>query len=421
MRLSLSRDLSVLLVTAFIGPARWAAAAPAPPHVAAERIAEILEAQRVEQHIPGFAFALVRRDRVELVIVKGVREVEHALPVTPDTVFPIGSCTKAFTSMALGIAQDQHLLSLDDPPRRFLPWFHMADPRADAEVTLRDMLSHRTGLKAKADLAAEPGILSREEYVRAATAAKPTAPFRTAFQYSNAMYSAAGEVLGSAYHSSWENVIQTQIFAPLGMTASLTSVRDAATVPDHATGYVYVAQTGGWRAVPPPASLQVLAPAGSIASTARDMTQWLRLLTGGGRIGDRQIVSAATLQDLTAPQIAIDATKSYALGWATYTWEGKQVVEHNGGSEGISALVSFIPAEGVGFVFLANTSPNFLTTIGNAGSLLWPLIVGREGREAHDEPPPERANPSRADDRGRGRRGRPAPAQDPRDPRSEDI
>jgi CubicO group peptidase (beta-lactamase class C family) len=378
----LSRSTAVLLVTVLAVPARFASAAPAPHRDAAERIAEILEAQRGEQHIPGFAFALVRKDRVELVIVKGVRDVEHALPVTPDTVFPIGSCTKAFTSMALGIAQDQHLLSLDDSPRRFLPWFHMADPRADAEVTLRDMLSHRTGLKAKADLAAEPGILSREEYVRAATAAKPAAPFRTAFQYSNAMYSAAGEVLGSAYHSNWENVIPAQIFAPLGMTASLTSMRDAAAVSDHATGYVYVTQTGGWRAVPPPASLQALAPAGSIASTARDMTQWLRLLTGGGRIGDRQIVSARTLQDLISPQIAIDTKMSYALGWATYTWEGKQVVEHNGGSEGISALVSFIPSEGVGFVFLANTSPNFLTTIGNAGALLWPLIV-----EAHDELP----------------------------------
>jgi CubicO group peptidase (beta-lactamase class C family) len=102
----------------------------------------------------------VRKDRIELVIVRGVRDVERALPVTPDTVFPIGSCTKAFTSMALGIAQDQHRLSLDDPPRRFVPWFHMADPWADAEVTLRDMLSHRTGLKAKADLAATPGVLN---------------------------------------------------------------------------------------------------------------------------------------------------------------------------------------------------------------------------------------------------------------------
>ncbi len=210
MRPLLSRSAAVLLATVILVPARWAAAAPAAQRDAAERIAEILEAQRGEQHIPGFAFALVRQDRLELVIVRGVRDVEHALPVTPDTVFPIGSCTKAFTSMALGIAQDQHLLSLDDHPRRFLPWFHMADPRADAEVTLRDMLSHRTGLKAKADLAATPGVLNREEYVRATTAARSAAPFRTTFQYSNAMYSAAGEVLGSAYHSSWENVIQNR-------------------------------------------------------------------------------------------------------------------------------------------------------------------------------------------------------------------
>jgi CubicO group peptidase (beta-lactamase class C family) len=382
MRLSLLRSAPVLLATVIVVPALGAAAAPAAQREAAERIAEVLEAQRSELHIPGFAFALVRKNRLELVIVRGVRAVEHALPVTPDTIFPIGSCTKAFTSMAIGIAQDQHLLSLDDHPRRFLPWFHMADPRADAEVTLRDMLSHRTGLKAKADLAAEPGVLNREEYVRAATAAKPTAPFRTAFQYSNAMYSAAGEVLGSVYHLSWENVIQAQILAPLGMTASLTSVRDAAAVADHATGYVSVPQTGGWRAVPPPASLQALAPGGSIASSASDMARWLQLLTGGGRIGDRQIVSAETLQELFAPQIAIDIKKAYALGWATYTWGGEKVVEHNGGSEGISALVSFIPSEGVGFVFLANTSPNFLTTIGNAGSLLWPLILGREAPAA---------------------------------------
>ncbi|HKV12451.1 MAG TPA: serine hydrolase [Thermoanaerobaculia bacterium] len=384
----LSRSAAVLLAAVLLMPARWAAAAPVTQRTAAERIAEILQAHQSEQHIPGFAFALVQQDRLELVLVRGVRDVEHALPVTPDTVFPIGSCTKAFTSMALGIAQDQHLLSLDDHPRRFLPWFHMADPRADAEVTLRDMLSHRTGLKAKADLAATPGVLNREEYVRAATAAKPAFPFRTAFQYSNVMYSAAGEVLGSAYHSSWENVIQQQIFSPLGMTASLASVHDAATVADHATGYVYVPQTGGWRAVPPPAGLQALAPAGSIASSARDMAQWLRLLTGGGRIGDRQIVSATTLQELLSPQIPIDSRMSYALGWVTYTWDGEQVIEHNGGSEGISALVSFIPSQRVGFVFLANTSPNFLTTIGNAGALLWPLILGREAPAA--APPDER-------------------------------
>lgn len=361
-----------------------AAAAPAPaaPAGTARRIEEILESQRVEQRIPGFAFAIVRDDAVELVIVKGMRDVERSLPVTPETLFPIGSCTKAFTSMAIGIAQDQNRLSLDDHPRRFLDWFHMADPHADAHVTLRDMLSHRTGLMAKADLAAEPGVLSREEYVRVATAAKPSAPFRSAFQYSNAMYSAAGEVLGSVYQSSWEKVVETQIFAPLGMTSSLTSAREAAEKPDHARGYVS-SGSGGWRPVPPPESLLALAPGGNIASSARDMAQWLRLLTGSGRIGDRRIVSEATFLDLTSPQMPIDAKKAYALGWATYTFDGRRVVEHNGGSQGISALVSFIPSERVGFVFLANTSPNFMTTIGNAGGLLWPLILAADPSTAN--------------------------------------
>ncbi|HEY3054181.1 MAG TPA: serine hydrolase, partial [Thermoanaerobaculia bacterium] len=301
-------------------------------------------------------------------------------------LFPIGSCTKAFTSMAIALAQDRGLLSLDDHPRKFLPYFRMADPVADAEVTVRDMLSHRTGLKAHADLAAEPGVLNREEYVRATTSAKPTAKFRTSFQYSNAMYSAAGEIVGKANRSTWERVIETRIFAALGMTSSTSSTDAALTVKDHVTGYVYEAATQTFRPVPPPRSLQAMAPAGNIASTLRDMTQWLRMLTGSGRIDGRRFVSEAMFHELTTPAVAINSGMSYALGWATYDWNGLRVVEHNGGSQGISALVSFIPERRVGFVFLANTSPNFMTRIGNAGKLLYPLILHAETRATPPNP-----------------------------------
>jgi CubicO group peptidase (beta-lactamase class C family) len=353
--------------------------APAPLSAAqAATIDAILEGQRQEQHIPGLAFVVVAHDRIVYLRTLGLREREHALPVTEDTVFPIGSCTKAFTSMALALSQDRGLLSLDDPPRRYLPYFRMRDPEADAQLTLRDMLCHRTGLKAYADLAAEPGVLTREQYVRAATSAEPTAKFRGAFQYSNAMYSAAGEVLGAAHHSTWERVVERMIFGPLGMRASRTAARDAVRSSDHATGYVYDETAGTWRAVPPPQSLGALAPGGNIASTARDMAQWLRMLTGGGRIGGRPFVSAEGLRALTTPQIAINASTSYALGWATYDRGGTRVVEHNGGSQGLSALVSFIPDRQVGFVFLANTSPNFMTRIGNAGRLLWPVLMGED-------------------------------------------
>jgi CubicO group peptidase (beta-lactamase class C family) len=342
-------------------------------HVA--EIEHILAQQRTEQHLPGFAFAIVRDDKVVYVDVQGMRDIEHNLPVTPDTVFPIGSCTKAFTSMAVALAADRGVLSLDDHPRKFLPYFRMADPEADEKVTLRDMLNHRTGLKAYADLAAEPGVLSREDYVRAATSAKPAAKFRSAFQYSNAMYSAIGEIIGKANQSTWERVVQTQIFAPLRMTASTTSAQNATTLANHVTGYVFSAASQTFRAVPPPRSLEALAPGGNVASSVHDMAEWLRMLTDGGSIGGRQFVSPAMFRELTTPLIPINTTTSYALGWATYDWNGLRVVEHNGGSQGISAIVSLIPERHAGFVFLANTSPNFMTRVGNAGKLLWPLIL----------------------------------------------
>src|SRR4051794_20309816 len=148
----------------------------------------ILKEQREKQHIPGLAFVVVSDNKILFVETLGLRDLDRKLPVTPDTVFPIGSCTKSFTSVAAAASHDKGVLTLDDSPHKYLPYFRMADPEADALITLRDMLCHRTGLRAKADLAAEPAVLSREEYVRAATSAKPTAALRAKFQYSNAMF-----------------------------------------------------------------------------------------------------------------------------------------------------------------------------------------------------------------------------------------
>lgn len=343
------------------------------------------------QHIPGAVLAIVRDDRVIYLQPMGVRDVEHNLPVTPDTLFPIGSCTKAFTSMEIGRSADRGLLSLDDHPRKFLPYLKLADPEADAKITIRDMLSHRTGLKAYADLAAEPGVLTREEYVRAATSAKPAVPFRTKFQYSNAMFVAAGEIAARVNHATWEQVIADDIFKPLAMTSSVAIITDMLKSPDHATGYVF---DKSYRAVPTPKSLTALAPAGAIASSAHDMTQWLRMLTGGGRIDGRAFISPAMFRELTTPLIAVNPTTSYALGWAVYDWNGLRVIEHNGGSEGISALVSFIPEKHLGFVFLANTSSNSMTKIGNAGKLLYPLLLGQKNPTAPATPAPPKPSPA---------------------------
>lgn len=334
------------------------------------------------QHIPGAVLAIVRDDRIIYMQPMGMRDIEHNLPVTNETLFPIGSCTKAFTSMEIARSADRGLLSLDDHPRKFLPYLKLEDAEADAKITIRDMLSHRTGLKAYADLAAEPGVLTREEYVRAATSAKPAVPFRTKFQYSNAMYAAAGEIAGRVNHSTWEDIIANDLFKPLGMTSSVSIITEMLKSPDHATGYVFETT---YRAVPAPKSLTTLAPGGAIASSARDMTQWLRMLTAGGR----GFISPAMFRELTRPLIAVNPTTSYALGWAVYDWNGLRVIEHNGGSDGISAIISFIPEKRLGFVFLANTSSNSMTKVSTGASKrLYPLLLGQKNPPAPAAPAP---------------------------------
>ncbi len=349
----------------------------------------ILEREREKLHIPGLAFVAVSDDKVTILETLGLRDLDRRLPVTPETLFPIGSCTKSFTAIAAAVSQELGLLTLDDSPHKYLPYFKMADSEADALVTLRDMLCHRTGLRAYADLAAEPAVLSREEYVRAATAAKPEARFRAKFQYSNAMFTAAGLAIAQANHTTWERMIETRVFSPLHMAASFASAEEARGMPDHALGYVYRDASKDWKHVPPPKSLVALAPAGAIVSTARDMGQWLRFLTSGGKIDGERIVSEALLREITRPHMSASDKLSYGLGFASYRWNGHTVVEHNGGSQGLSAVVSFMPDRRVGFAFLANTSPNAMTAIGAAGRLLWPVLLGEEAKPAPPAQPSE--------------------------------
>jgi CubicO group peptidase (beta-lactamase class C family) len=354
------------------------ASAPAPaPRLDATRAAQIdalLEQKRTELHLPGLAMLIVQDGEVIYSRTLGQRDIERDLPVTLDTVFPIGSATKSFTSMAAALAQDDDLLTLDEHPRRLLPYFRMRDPEADAQITLRDMLSHQTGLRSYADLAAEPNVLTREEYLRAAIGAEPAFPPRTRFQYSNAMITAAGEAAARAYGTTWETMIEREIFAPLGMRDSVPVVTGLASIPDHATGYVFDGER--YIATPPPESLNAVGPAGSIASSANDMAHWLIMMADGGAYEGRRFVSESAFAELITPHLPINSRISYALGWGIYEWNGLTVVEHNGGSQGISALVSVIPERRTAFVFLANTSPNFMTRITNAGDLIYPILFG---------------------------------------------
>jgi hypothetical protein len=160
------------------------------------------------------------------------------------------------------------------------------------------------------------------------------------------------------------------------MNSSSASMSDLARFPNRAIGYHDTTGTGTFRATPLPRSLDALAPAGSIVSCARDMARWLRFLLAEGTIDGRRILPAALAHEAFRPHTTISPSLSYGLGWAIYDWNGHAVVEHNGGSGGLSALVSFMPDKQIGFVLLANTTPTSLTKISNTGKTLWPILTG---------------------------------------------
>ncbi len=317
-------------------------------------IERFVEAKRRELGIPGLSLVIVKNDQVVFIKGFGLRDVEHNLPVTPDTIFAIGSATKAFTAMAAMMSVDDHKISLDDSPKKFLPYFKMRDPEADAKITLRDLLSHRSGLT-RTDLAMVTNQLNREELIRVAGVAKPTAKLGERFQYQNVMYTAAGEAIARAQNTSWERLVTERIFKPLGMRSTNVTVEEIERAADHSLGYEHNSEINQTRRVPM-RPITASAPAGAINSNARDMAQWLRFLLAGGMRDGRRLISEGSFNELWTKQISGALGEDYGLGWFLGQWRGHKIVHHGGNIDGFNAEVAMMPDQKLGFVLLTNVS-----------------------------------------------------------------
>lgn len=321
-------------------------------------LVERMEAERVAQHIPGFALAVVQGDEVVLARGFGVADVETGRLVDAETLFAIGSSSKAFTGVLAGMLQDDGVLSIDDPVTKYLPYFQLPiegpDAKGDATVTLRDLMSHRTGFTRMSVLWGSGGA-SREEILRTAIRAEPWAGFREKFYYNNVMYLAAGVAIAAAAESDWGDLIHTRIFEPLGMSSSTLSVHAAQKDERLSLGYEWDAETETFHHESM-MELETIGPAGAINSNVLDMAQWLRLQLGHGELEGQRLIGAATLEETWTSNIEIQEGVGYGLGWMLHERQGQRVIEHGGNIAGFGAEVAFMPEAGVGFVLLTNVT-----------------------------------------------------------------
>ena len=329
-----------------------------------EDIDAILESGRDAWHIPGMAAVVVHEGRVVYLKGLGVKRLGEPEPVTPDTLFPLASCTKPFTALALARLVDAGTIGWDDPVHKHLPSLHLKDRCADERMTLRDLLCHRTGM-GRHDPLWYRSPWTVEERLSKLVLLDPESDFRTRFEYQPVLFGAAGLAGAKAAKLPWKELMERRVLEPLGMTSSSASEpRDAARL----TGFHRRAADG--NIVPTPRYVwKEPDPAGSLHSTARDLSAFLRAELGGGK--GKPFVSADSLDEMHRPQMTVrrdgivkeanpeSAQIAYGLGWAVQDYRGRLMMLHGGAIDGARVQITLVPEIGLGIALLTNLEGHF--------------------------------------------------------------
>jgi CubicO group peptidase (beta-lactamase class C family) len=320
--------------------------------------------------VPGMAVAIIKDDKILLAKGYGVRKMGEAAPVDERTLFAIGSASKAFTAASIAMLVDEGKLKWDEPATKYLPGFQLFDPYVTRELTVRDMLSHRSGLE-RGDLLWYGTEYDRDEVLRRVRFLKPSWSVRSRFGYQNIMYLAAGQAVATATGKSWDEFVRQRIFTPLGMSSSsssITALKNETNVAAPHAKYDDKVQPIQWR------KIDNIGPAGSINSNATDMAQWVRLHLNQGTFKNERILSSGAVKEMHMPQTVIRLEgvsekvhseshfMTYGLGWFLQDYRGRKIVHHGGNIDGMSALVAMLPEEKLGVVILTNMNGTSVPT-----------------------------------------------------------
>ena len=323
-----------------------------------------------DNHAAGVAVAVVEKNKVIFAKGFGYRDVENKLPVTANTQFAIGSCTKAFTASVLGILQKEKSIDFDKPVTTYLPDLKFYTSDLTNHITLRDMMSHRTGLP-RHDLSWYIAPDTRDNLVKRIQYMEPSAELRQTWQYNNFMYLLQGVVGEKLTGKSWESNVESKIFARIGMNNSNFSVKDLANYKEPALGYNVIKDSVIHKT--PYYDIAGMGPAGSINSTVMDMSQWLKVWINGGKLDTVEIIPASYITEAISSQMIMAPGtpttekpdiqfSNYGFAWMMASYKGHYRVEHGGNIDGFSASTSFFPSDSIGIVVLVNQNGSSVTS-----------------------------------------------------------
>lgn len=329
-----------------------------------EEFATTIEKEIHRWKLPAIELVVVKEGEVLAATAFGKRNLALDLPATSKTLFQHGSTGKAFTSFLVGTLVDDGILEWDQPVRDYIDGFRLFDPVMTERITMRDLLSHRTGLPRHEWAWLPNPSLSATELLQRLRYLEPSRDLRQTFQYNNLAYATAGYLVGMVTDSSWEEQMRERVLKPLGMTHTVMSVDEALATDDHAIPYL---PQDGEPVETPYRPLEQIAPAGQMISCAADVARWLLCQTCDGKIEGRQIISAATLREthsiqtptgalLDDPELPHIHFHGYGLGWVPGTYRGVEWVWHSGGIDGFRTEVAVIPDRNVGILVATNGS-----------------------------------------------------------------
>jgi CubicO group peptidase (beta-lactamase class C family) len=311
-----------------------------------------------EWHVPGMAIAIVKKDKVIYMNCSGYRDLEKKLPVTPDTLFAIGSDSKAFTTTALGILVDEDKIDFNKPLKYYMPEFKLADEYASNHATTRDLMLHITGIS-RNDVILANTSCNRKELINKLQYLQPFAELRQQWRYNNFMYVTLGYLIEKISGKTWENYVQEKILDPLEMDSTNFSVLDSQKTDNYSLPYN--SDEEGAKPVPFE-NADSFCPAGGINSTINDMSKWLILNLNKGKYKDKELISSEMMDEIHTPGFIMPKAlpwdelyyESYAYAWGATKYNDVPILRHDGQIRGFHASIFLLPEQNLGIVALSN-------------------------------------------------------------------